>query len=188
MGDSKLGNPAVVGLAGFGGTTLLLQFHNLGLCGTGVVLWTALFFGGMAQLIAGLKEFETANNFGFAAFVTYGAFWMALAGIWLGINYGIFDPSGTDVGWFLVTFTVPTAIYTLFACRASGAHSLLFVTLFLGFIFLDLGHLGGGTFWNTIGAIDLVVCALTAFYIVAAIIAPDFGWKLPLGKGWLAKK
>ena len=33
MSDQKLGNPAVVGLAGFGTTTLLLQFHNLGLAG-----------------------------------------------------------------------------------------------------------------------------------------------------------
>ena len=49
-----LGNPAVVGLAGFGGTTLLLQFHNLGLCGVGPVIWAAIFFCGLAQLIAGL--------------------------------------------------------------------------------------------------------------------------------------
>jgi len=33
MSSPKLGNPAVVGLAGFGLTTLMLQFHNLGLCG-----------------------------------------------------------------------------------------------------------------------------------------------------------
>jgi len=187
MSDSRLGNPAVVGLAGFGTTTLLLQFHNLGMAGTGVVLWTAFFFGGLAQLIAGLKEYGTGNNFGFAAFTTYGAFWMALAGIWLGIHFKIFTPSNADVGWFLVAFTVPTFIYTLAACRASGAHSLLFVTLLLGFIFLDLGHLGGGEVWNIVAAADLIVCALTALYIMAAIVLVDFGWKLPLGKGWLAK-
>ena len=188
MSDQKLGNPAVVGLAGFGTTTLLLQFHNLGLAGTGVVLWTALFFGGLAQLIAGLKEMSTGNNFGFAAFVTYGAFWMALAGIWLGINYGIFDPSTTDIGYFLLAFTFPTIIYTIAACKASGAHSLLFVTLLIGFIGLDLGHLGGGQIWNTIAAVDLILCALTALYIMGAIVLGDFGMKLPMGKPWLGKK
>ncbi|HCB14750.1 MAG TPA: hypothetical protein DEP36_14450, partial [Gammaproteobacteria bacterium] len=30
MSEQKLGNPAVVGLAGFGLTTLVLQFHNVG--------------------------------------------------------------------------------------------------------------------------------------------------------------
>ncbi len=48
-----LGNPAVVGLAGFGLTTLILQFHNLGLCGLGPVIACGLIFGGLAQLIAG---------------------------------------------------------------------------------------------------------------------------------------
>ena len=112
MTDQKPGNPAVVGLAGFGTTTLLLQFHNLGMAGAGVLLWTALFFGGLAQLAAGLKEYETGNNFGFAAFSTYGAFWMALAGIYAGMHFGILTPSTTDIGWFLVAFTVPTIIYS----------------------------------------------------------------------------
>ena len=187
MADTKLGNPAVVGLGGFGVTTLLLQFHNLGLAGAGVVLWTALFFGGMTQLLAGLKEFESGNNFGFAAFTTYGAFWMALAGILLGGHFGILTASTTDVGWFLVAFTVPTVVFTLAACRASGAHSLLFVTLLLGFVFLDIGHFGGSSLWITLAAFDLIVCGFTALYIVAAIVFVDFGWKLPLGKGWLVK-
>jgi succinate-acetate transporter protein len=72
------GNPAAVGLGAFGATTILLQFYNLGLMGTGAVIWLAFFFGGLAQFIAGLQEFRTGNSFGSAAFVTYGAFWIAL--------------------------------------------------------------------------------------------------------------
>ncbi|MCB0224205.1 MAG: hypothetical protein KDI02_10980, partial [Anaerolineae bacterium] len=51
MNDQKIGNPAVVGLAGFGLTTLILQFHNVGWAGIGPVVWLALVFGGGAQLI-----------------------------------------------------------------------------------------------------------------------------------------
>ena len=47
--EVKLGNPAVVGLAGFGMTTLILQFHNLGLVGLGPVIWIGLLFGGSAK-------------------------------------------------------------------------------------------------------------------------------------------
>ena len=72
-----LANPAAVGLGGFGATTLLLQFHNFGWIQSGVVMWLAFFFGGLAQLIAGFQEFKTGNNFGYAAFTTYGAFWIA---------------------------------------------------------------------------------------------------------------
>lgn len=55
MSEQKLGNPAVVGLAGFG-LTLMLQFHNVGWMGMGPVIWLGLIFGGLAQLIAGLRK------------------------------------------------------------------------------------------------------------------------------------
>jgi uncharacterized protein len=182
-----LSNPAVVGLAGFGGTTLLLQFHNLGWSGTGCLLWTALFFGGLMQLIAGFKEFSTGNNFAFAAFSTYGAFWMALAGIYLGIHFDIMSISTTDIGWFLVSFTLITSIYMVASFRANWALSFLFFTLLLGYIFLDVSHLGGPAFLTMVAGVDLIICGLTALYVMASIVLAQFGWVLPLGKGWLAK-
>jgi hypothetical protein len=187
MGDKVLSNPAAVGLAGFGGTTLLLQFHNLGWCGTGTVLWCALFFGGLMQLIAGLQEFATGNNFGFAAFSTYGAFWMSLAGIYLGMHFGIMNITTADVGWFLVTFTAITFIYMIGSFRASWALSFLFFTLFIGFILLDISHLGGPEVLTKVAGVDLIVCALTAWYVMAETVLGQFGWKLPIGRGWLAK-
>ncbi len=54
--NTKIGNPAVVGLAGFGLTTLLLQFHNLGFSGLGPTVAMGFVFGGLAQFIAGLME------------------------------------------------------------------------------------------------------------------------------------
>jgi len=180
-----LGNPAVVGLAGFGGTTLLLQFHNLGLCGAGPVFWCGIFFGGLAQLIAGLQEFRTGNNFGFAAFSTYGAFWLALGGILLGANYGMFSISTTDIGWFLVVFTLLTAIYLIGAMRQNGVLSLLFVTLLIGFILLDVSHLGGPAVFTKVAAIDLIICALSAWYLMAHVILAQLGIELPIGKAWI---
>jgi len=182
-----LSNPAVVGLAGFGGTTLVLQFHNLGWCGAGTVLWTALFFGGLMQLIAGFKEFGTGNNLGFSAFCSYGGFWMALAGSYLGINFGIMNISTADVGWFLVMFTILTFIFMLGSFRSGWALSLLFFTLLIGFIFLDISHLGGPAIFTKVAGVDLIVCALTAWYIMAKTVLGQFGYKLPDGKGWLAK-
>jgi len=86
MTENKAANPAVVGLAGFGITTLLLQIHNLGLCGVGPVFCAAVMFGGLAQMIAGYFEFKCGNNFGFSAFVSYGAFWLGLALMWMLID------------------------------------------------------------------------------------------------------
>ena len=52
------------------------------------VMWLAFFFGGLAQLVAGFLEYRNGNNFGFAAFTTYGSFWIALGGIWLNKELG----------------------------------------------------------------------------------------------------
>jgi succinate-acetate transporter protein len=184
LNEKTLANPAVVGLAGFGGTTLLLQFHNFGWCGASPVLWTALFFGGLMQLMAGMKEFETGNNFGFVAFSSYGGFWMALGGILLGTHFGILQPTTADIGWFLVMFTLITAVFLIGAIRISLAHGLLFFTLLLGFVFLDVSHLGGPamSFFTIVAAVDLTICALTAWYIMAHIALTPLNVRIPLGK------
>ncbi|HPX61006.1 MAG TPA: acetate uptake transporter [Deltaproteobacteria bacterium] len=194
----KLGNPAVVGLAGFGITTILLQLHNLGLAGTGIVFCTAIMFGGLAQLIAGFLEFKVGNNFGFSAFVSYGAFWLALAAIWLVADLqaaGVafvgkhLAVSAHDIGIFLVGYTIYTIIMLFAAMRIHGAMAFTFLTLLVGFIGLDLVFLAGMKSILTITAIDLLFCAGGALYMMAGAILADVAGKpiLPMGKPWIAK-
>jgi uncharacterized protein len=181
-----LSNPAAIGLGAFGATTILLQLHNLGIAGTGVVMWLAFFFGGLAQFIAGLQEFKTGNNFGSAAFVTYGAFWMALGGIFLSTQMGIFNISGTDIGWFLVVFTGLTVIYFLGSLKQNSALAWVFLSLLIGFILLDIGHLvPNAAVFNKIAGVELIACALTAWYLMAHVILTPLGINVPAGKAWL---
>jgi len=136
------------------------------------------------QLMAGMKEFQTGNNFGFAAFSIYGGFWMSLGGILLGTHFGILQPTTADIGWFLVMFTLITAVFLVGAIRISRAHGLLFFTLLLGFVFLDISHLGGAaiSFFTIVAAVDLTICALTAWYIMAHIALTPLNVRIPLGK------
>lgn len=195
MSDVKQGNPAVVGLAGFGLTTLLLQFHNLGWCGTGIVFCAALVLGGGAQMIAGFQEFRCGNNFGYSAFSVYGAFWIALGMVWLildlqGIEGSLIGThlqiSHLDIGFFLLGFTLYTAIMWIASLKIHGAMAFTFTTLLLGFIGLDLVFLMGLKGLMTITAIDLIVCALSAWYMMAGIILGQVSGKsvLPMGKPW----
>ena len=186
MNDQKIGNPAVVGLAGFGLTTLILQFHNVGWAGVGPVVWLALVFGGGAQLIAGLQEMKTGNNFGYSAFTAYGAFWIALGLLLLGNNFGIFTASTTDIGWFLVAFTLYTVIMWIGSMRTNGALAFTFTLLLAGFILLDLAHFGFPQL-TVIAGYELMVCALGAWYVMAHIIFKDlWGYDiLPVGKPWV---
>ena len=198
MAETSLGNPAVVGLAGFGTTTLLLQFHNLGLCGTGVVFCCAMAFGGGAQLLAGLQEFKAGNNFGYSAFSSYGAFWIALALIFLVSDFQLAKDTWVaghlkigkgDLGWFLVAYTVYTAIMWIGSFAVHTAMVFTFTTLILGFIGLDLEILAGMGSLKTIVAVDLILCALGAYYMMAHVIFLQvFGRNvLPVGSAWVKK-
>ncbi len=186
MAEQKLGNPAVVGLAGFGLTTLILQFHNVGWCGVGPVLALALIFGGLAQLIAGLQEMKTGNNFGYSAFTAYGSFWIALGVIFILNYFGIYKSSTTDVGWFLLVWTFYTAIMWVGSMRINSALAITFTLLLIGFILLDLAHFGYPQLTKVAGY-ELMLCALSAWYVMAHLIYQDvFGRDvLPVGKPWI---
>ena len=184
----KKGNPAVVGLAGFGLTTILLQIHNLGFIGLGPVLAAGVILGGLAQLIAGFQEKENGNNFGYSAFVTYGAFWIGLCIIWLCNHFDVYPSNGIEVGFFLLAFMLYTGIMLIAALRIHTAMTVTFGTLFLGFLLLVLEHFFF-PWMKTIAAIDLIVCAFAAWYMMAAEIINPLAGKvvLPLGTPLIKK-
>jgi len=189
MAEQKIGNPAVVGLAGFGLTTMVLQFHNVGWMGIGPVIWLGLIFGGLAQMIAGLQEMKTGNNFGYCAFTAYGCFWIALALLLIGNQYNIYVSNKTDIGWFLVAWTGFTAILWVGSMRLNGALALTFTLLLIGFILLDLAHFGFPNL-TVVAGYELMACAAMAWYIMAHLIFADvFGRDiLPVGKPWIDLK
>lgn len=188
MNNTKLGNPAVVGLGGFGLCALLLQLHNMGLCGIGPVLAIGFIFGGIAQLIAGFQEQKMGNNFGYAAFTAYGSFWIALCTIWVLNHFGIYSSSTTDVGFFLLGFTFLTVILWVASWFVHGAMAFTFTTLLIGFIGLDLGHFGF-PIMNKVAAAVLVVTAFSAWYMMAAIVINDVSGRelIKVGKAWMHK-
>jgi len=190
--DIKLSNPAVVGLAGFGLTTFMLQLHNLGVIGIAPVIWLGIVFGGGCQLIAGLMEFKTGNNFGFMAFTGYGAFWISLAlmlvfgtNTALGKAFPVLAMGPSDLGWFLVGWTIFTAILFVGSVRHNTMLAIVFLTLLLGFIGLDLKELAAMPVAGTFAAWDLIVCAFSALYLGAATALADSGVKLPIGPAWM---
>ena len=180
---NKLGNPAVVGLAGFGMTTFILQLHNLGLIGLGPVVAVGFIFGGLAQMIAGFNEQKLGNNFGYSAFVAYGSFWIGLGIIWMLNHYGIYVSDGKDVGYYLVGWTLYTVLMTIASLWVHKAMTLTFVLLLIGFILLDLAHFGFPQATFTAGIV-LILCAFSAWYMMIAIIINDLSDKtlLPFGK------
>ena len=68
----------------FGMTTILLNLHNVGYFALdGIILAMGIFYGGIAQIFAGLLEYKKGNPFGLTAFTSYGSFWLTLVAILL---------------------------------------------------------------------------------------------------------
>ena len=174
----KLGNPAVVGLAGFGLTTLMLQFHNLGLAGIGPVIWLGFFFGGLAQMIAGLQEQKMGNNFGYCAFTSFGCFWISLCAILVAKNYNLFPVSKADVGWFLIGWSLFSTILWIGSIKISKAMFLTFTTLMIGFVLLDLEHFVPRSTRVAKRIVDVVVAGLV--FLVFAATFPFIGLAIRL--------
>jgi succinate-acetate transporter protein len=70
------------GLLGYGITGVLLGFANAGLIGVGsMILGMVIFYGGIAQFVAGLMDWKKCNTFGMVAYASYGLFWFSFGAL-----------------------------------------------------------------------------------------------------------
>jgi len=181
----KLANPAPLGLAGFGLTTLILNIVNADLVAKdsiGMVLPVGLFYGGLAQFLAGMWEMKKNNTFGFTAFSSFGAFWMAFAVMVLLKDAEVIAPvakGGMSV--FLGAWGLFTAYMTIGTLKISRALQVVFATLTILFFLLAWGE-HNETVMKVAGW-EGIFCALSALYASAAqVINETWGrYLLPLG-------
>ena len=187
-------DPAPLGLAGFALTTFLLSGHNASFIPDLIWIGPALFYGGLAQLLAGMWEFRNRNVFGATAFSTYGAFWMAL-GIFVVLAETTKFVGGftggdltSSLAWFLFAFLMFNTYMLLGSMRVNIAVFLVFLTLevtelVLAIGFFNLSH-GGTAWWLHAGGWLGIATAAVAWYASAAgMLNGQSGKKvLPVGK------
>src|ERR687884_1706426 len=122
---ASVADPAPLGLAAFALTTFCLSLINAGLVPKAtqpIVFGLALFYGGAAQLLAGMWEFRKGNTFGATAFGSYGAFWLSF---WaFGQFYEAKVPAANlnmALGMFLFAWGIFTAYMFIASLRTSPA-------------------------------------------------------------------
>jgi succinate-acetate transporter protein len=167
-------DPGPLGLAAFGTTTFLLSLFNAGIAPENLektVLPLALFYGGLAQLIAGLFEFRKNNTFGATAFVSYGAFWLGFAAFVQFVEPALPEADHkTATGLFLLGWAIFTLYMFIASLRTNGALIAVFGLLFLTFLFLVLGTLAGISALATVGGILGILTAIAAWYGSFAVV------------------
>ncbi|KQR91691.1 MAG: hypothetical protein CMH36_12410 [Microbacterium sp.] len=177
-------DPGALGLAAFALTTFVLSVANAGWipdAGAGA-LALALFYGGIAQLLAGMWEFVKGNTFGAVAFTSYGSFWLA---VWfLLTNDALAKAAGADgLAVFFLAWTIFTFYMTIGAIKASRIVLLVFIALLITFVLLTIGAFSGSATATNIGGVVGLVTAVLAWYgSAASVINSTWGRTvLPIG-------
>jgi len=183
--SEKLANPAPLGLAGFGITTLLLNVVNAEIVSKdaiGMVLPVGLFYGGLAQFMAGMWEAKKNNTFGFTAFSSYGAFWMAFAVMEILLINGALEPvSHEGLTVFLVAWGIFTTYMFIGTIRISVALMVVFAGLAILFYLLAWGQHNSDV--HKFAGYEGLFTAGAALYASAAQVINEAWGKnlLPLG-------
>jgi hypothetical protein len=184
--EPLLADPAPLGLAGFGLTTVLLNIVNAGMVpadSIGMVLPLGVFFGGLAQFCAGMWEVKRGNTFGATAFGAFGAFWMAFATMVYLSHAGTFVVPASGMVALLALWALFTAYMSISTFRLSVALQVVFLSLTLLFILLAIGEGTGNEIVTKIAGAEGIFCGMSALYASAALVANSvFGEEvLPLG-------
>ncbi|MGE5478710.1 MAG: GPR1/FUN34/YaaH family transporter, partial [Bacteroidales bacterium] len=121
--------------------------------------------GVTAPAIPGPEHFDYGPHFAIAAF------WAALFGIAGFLAQG--------------RWTLFSSILWVGSMKVHKAMFATFTTLMIGFICLDLAHFGAPKeLFTKIAAVDLIVCALLAWYMMAGVVLNDLWGRpvVPMGK------
>lgn len=172
----SIADPGPLGLGAFALTTFVLSMHNAFGAGRTPLLaffGYAIFYGGLAQFVAGMWEYRRNNVFAATAFATYGGFWMGLAGFVTLVVFG--KVAAADVApslaWILFAFAVFNTYMMFWSARINMAVFLVFLTLEATEILLFIGNLAGnaaGSGVVQIGGLVGILTAAVAWYASAA--------------------
>lgn len=163
-------NPAPLGLMGFGMTTVLLNFHNAGIFQLGsMILAMGFFYGGFAQILAGLMEWKKGNTFATTAFTSYGFFWMSLVMLVVLPKMGLVEaPETSAMVAYLIMWGVFTAILFIATLRISRALQIVFGSLTVLFFLLALGDYTGSQTIKLLAGYEGIFCGFSAIYTALA--------------------
>jgi succinate-acetate transporter protein len=161
-------NPAPLGLMGFGMTTVLLNLHNAGFFPLdSMILAMGIFYGGFAQIIAGIMEWKKGNTFAATAFTSYGMFWLSLVGLIVlqKTSLGIAGP-GADAAMpaYLGMWGLFTAVLFIGTLRLNRALQVVFGSLTVLFALLALGDAIHSETVTRIAGWEGLFCGASAIY------------------------
>ena len=180
------GNPAPLGLLGFGMTTVLLNLHNAGFFElNSMILAMGICYGGAAQIVAGIMEWRKGNTFATTAFLSYGLFWLSLVTLIIFAKLGWAPSSNnTAMAAYLAMWGLFTAVMFIGTLRLNVALQVVFGSLTVLFFLLAIGDfINAGPDFRYFTGYEGIFCGFSAIYAGLAQVLNEIYGKvlLPLG-------
>ena len=180
-----IANPAPLGLCAFGMTTVLLNFKNAGIIEiSSMILAMGIFYGGLAQVIAGIVEAKKNNTFGLTAFTSYGFFWLSLVGLIVIPSLGwIPKPSEASMSAYLGIWGLFTFLMFFGTLKLNRALQFVFGSLTILFVLLAISDGTGNKSLGQFAGYEGIICGLSAIYTGIAQVLNELYGKtvLPIG-------
>jgi succinate-acetate transporter protein len=149
-----------------------------------MILAMGIFYGGLAQVIAGIMEWKKGNTFGTVAFTSYGMFWLSLVGLILltKLEWAAKAELPAMVA-YLSMWGIFTAVLFVGTLKLNRALQVVFGTLTLLFFLLAIGDGLGSSAIKTFAGYEGIFCGLSAIYTGLAQVLNEVYGKtvLPLG-------
>src|SRR5256885_11808482 len=188
MNDTRdtTGNPAPLGLLGFGLTTVLLNLHNAGFYELNtMILAMGICYGGIAQVIAGIMEWKKGNTFAMTAFISYGLFWLSLVALIVLTKLGWATATNDQaMAAYLFMWGLFTLVMFIGTLRFHIAGQIVFGSLTLLFFLLAYGdYTNASAGFKHFTGYEGIFCGFSAIYTGLAQVLNELYGKviLPLG-------
>jgi succinate-acetate transporter protein len=173
-----IANPAPLGLCAFGMTTVLLNIHNAGFFEmNSMILAMGIFYGGLAQVIAGIIEAKKDNTFGLTAFTSYGFFWLSLVALIVMPKLGWVEATSKGaMAAYLSVWGIFTLLLFFGTLRLNKALQFVFGSLVVLFGLLVAGDITGNKSITQLAGYEGIICGASAIYTgIAQVLNEVYG-------------
>ncbi len=184
--------PSILGLYGFAGATFMVAAHMAHWFGgtqTNLVLFPfAVFFGGLAQFLAGMWSYRARDGVATAMHGMWGSFWMAFGVLQLLVAAGKVTIPANGAAfpalgyWFIVLAAITWA-----GTAAASAESSV-VTSVLGFLAAGstvaaIAELAGSEGGRILAGYLFIIAAIIAWYAATALMVNSAFGRVVLSLG-----
>jgi succinate-acetate transporter protein len=139
-----------------------------------MVVSTAIFLGGFAQLFASFELWKKGDTFGASAFGAFALFWFSWAFIQIATTIGIFggvmEAMSASAGfWYLIIWGIIATLLTIVTFKI-GLKAIIVTFILLDLTFFSLAFIGG-----MIAGVITLLLGLASLYTAVAIIMNEVG-------------